>query len=200
MKIYIVRSDPQIERMFSAMGFTPVDSLSEAEMVYFTGGSDISPYLYQEPKHPFTKVDSERDRVECAFYENARERNLPMVGICRGGQFLNVMNGGKLWQHVTKHTKPHMLTDLRTKKEYFVSSTHHQMMIPAVEALIVATAKVEDCRVFDHANNLVDYDTEEIEAVWYPNTKCLCFQPHPELDLPAATKEYFHSLLTYFFR
>ena len=111
-----------------------------------------------------------------------------MAGICRGAQFLNVMNGGKMWQHVTGHavSKGHIATDLVSGEEVLVTSTHHQMMIPSAHGKVLAVANV--------AGHKYSYDkgeeggvTPDIEVVFYEDTKSLCFQPHPEyvgLDHP----------------
>jgi len=66
--------------------------------VVFTGGADVSPFMYGEKKLSVTCNDEHRDEQEKLFFE--RYTKVPKVGICRGGQFLNVMNGGKMWQHV----------------------------------------------------------------------------------------------------
>lgn len=70
------------------------------------GGSDIDPALYGAIKHERTVIGPpERDRVEkelvCAFVERA----LPIFGVCRGAQMLNVALGGTLIQHLPDITK-----------------------------------------------------------------------------------------------
>lgn len=97
------------------------------------------------------------------------------------GQFLNVMSGGRMYQHVEKHTRSHSMTDVRTGETIYVSSTHHQMMMPSNKATIIATAALGGLREwYDGEVFHKDVSNEDIEVVWYADTKCLCFQPHPE--------------------
>lgn len=65
------------------------------------GGEDVNPDLYGEPPHPaLGAVDADRDRFELALIEQALASGLPMLGICRGLQVLNVACGGTLIQDI----------------------------------------------------------------------------------------------------
>jgi putative glutamine amidotransferase len=65
------------------------------------GGSDIDPGSYGERRHRCTKnTRPERDRAEIALTLEALQRDLPLLGICRGMQLLNVALGGTLVQHL----------------------------------------------------------------------------------------------------
>lgn len=67
-----------------------------------TGGSDLSPESYGEaPRDPSWEGDRRRDLYELALVHAARERGLPILGICRGCQLLNVAFGGTLWQDIS---------------------------------------------------------------------------------------------------
>ncbi|MGM0421081.1 MAG: gamma-glutamyl-gamma-aminobutyrate hydrolase family protein [Bacillota bacterium] len=64
-----------------------------------SGGQDISPELYREkPIKELTQVDLERDKWEIGLFTAAYEANLPILGICRGMQLINVALGGSLYQ------------------------------------------------------------------------------------------------------
>ena len=66
-----------------------------------TGGRDVDPATYGQAPHPTTdEPASDRDAWEFALLERALERGLPVLGICRGAQVLNVALGGTLHQHL----------------------------------------------------------------------------------------------------
>lgn len=66
-----------------------------------TGGPDVNPALYGAQPHPETRADApERDRWEAALLRAALAARLPLLGICRGMQLLNVVCGGSLVQHL----------------------------------------------------------------------------------------------------
>ena len=69
-----------------------------------TGGADIDPAFYGQQAHAET-VDTvpERDAFEIALVRAAIERDLPVLGICRGMQLINVARGGTLLQHLPEH-------------------------------------------------------------------------------------------------
>ncbi len=73
-----------------------------------SGGEDIAPSLYGEEPHPaLGEVDAGRDMFELALFAMARQRGLPVLGICRGFQLVNVGLGGTLWQDLpSEHPGP----------------------------------------------------------------------------------------------
>jgi putative glutamine amidotransferase len=69
--------------------------------VVFAGGADLDPALYGERAHPETTgLRPERDAAELPLMRAALDRDLPMLGICRGMQLLTVVSGGSLVQHL----------------------------------------------------------------------------------------------------
>jgi putative glutamine amidotransferase len=78
------------------------DSYAEsADGVLFTGGVDIDPVNFgRQPEPGLGRVDPQRDAFELALYRAARTRGLPILGICRGIQLINVAEGGTLHQHL----------------------------------------------------------------------------------------------------
>jgi putative glutamine amidotransferase len=85
----------------------PVDAdiadrlLDGLDGLVLTGGRDVDPASYGQPPHPTTDEPArERDAWEFALVLRALERGLPVLGICRGAQVLNVALGGTLHQHL----------------------------------------------------------------------------------------------------
>lgn len=65
------------------------------------GGTDVDPARYREARQSETdSSDDARDALECALIEDALERDIPLLAICRGVQILNVQQGGTLVQHL----------------------------------------------------------------------------------------------------
>jgi putative glutamine amidotransferase len=65
------------------------------------GGADIDPGAYSAARHAETTgTVPERDTFEIALARRALERDLPLLGICRGMQLMNVARGGTLLQHL----------------------------------------------------------------------------------------------------
>ncbi len=188
LSVFIVQTDPYYTTMFKNRGWEVVNNINDADLVQFTGGSDVSPSMYKEARHPATQSNPERDKKEALIFEQAKELAIPMAGICRGGQFLNVMNNGKMWQDVNHHGSPHPAVIVGFNKTIEVSSTHHQMMKPDhfTDSIILLTANESTKKEYMSANHVVsrlvtkDYPEDDVEAVYYPRSNALCFQPHPE--------------------
>ena len=80
----------------------PGEVLDLLDALVVTGGAgDLDPALYGEQRHPETgPVQEERDAYELALVRGALEREMPVLGICRGMQILNVAYGGTIEQHL----------------------------------------------------------------------------------------------------
>jgi putative glutamine amidotransferase len=85
---------PEVER---AAAFAAMDGL------LLTGGADLDPTHYGEPNDGSHGMEPERDVLELAAWTAAQARWVPVLGICRGFQAMNVFAGGKLLQHVDGH-------------------------------------------------------------------------------------------------
>lgn len=72
--------------------------LPDFDGVVITGGHDVEPVLYAAEPEVDPNYDSARDALETAVIETALQRDLPLLGICRGAQLLNVCRGGTLFQ------------------------------------------------------------------------------------------------------
>lgn len=88
------------------------DIFARLDGVFLTGGVDVDPSRYGEPKHPLCgTTDPDRDAVELMLLEYAMANGLPVLAVCRGIQILNVARGGTLYQDVTAQVPAAMKHD-----------------------------------------------------------------------------------------
>lgn len=79
----------------------PAAIISRLDGLLLAGGIDVAPATYGAEPHPKSDAGSAvRDAGEIALYQCALERDLPVLGICRGLQVMNVAAGGTLVQHL----------------------------------------------------------------------------------------------------
>lgn len=211
-----------VQGIFRNHGYDIVETIGNADVVVWTGGEDIDPSIYSHRKLPKTYSNPMRDAADVSLY-NMTEIGQLKVGICRGGQLLNCLNGGVLWQHVDKHGGCyHVVKDVVTGGTHTINSLHHQQMLPPPDqkhgAEVVAftrQSKFKEMgphtegwglgRKWDAAINGKDvgaalaqdqkmWDDVDIEVIWYPHTKSLCFQAHPEMG-HRETTDYFFDLV-----
>ncbi len=125
------------------------DLLDSLGGILFSGGEDIHPKRYGE------EVDSEcgeivesRDNFELSLYMEAIKINIPILGICRGLQLINVAAGGTLYQHINGHSKG-IRHDVSIKKDSLLfeifgfetintNSYHHQAIRKTAPPMIAA--------------------------------------------------------------
>jgi putative glutamine amidotransferase len=90
-----------------------INLLARIDGLMLPGGPDIAPWLYgQEPSAHLGAVVPELDTLELEFAHAARSRHLPILGICRGQQLINVALGGTLHQDVADVAHPQWDEDL----------------------------------------------------------------------------------------
>jgi putative glutamine amidotransferase len=80
--------------------------LGSMDGLLLPGGADLDPRLYGEAPHPSVAVEGARDDLELAAWSEARARQVPIFGVCRGFQAINVFSGGTLLQHLEGHDSP----------------------------------------------------------------------------------------------
>ena len=97
-------------RAVVAAGAEPVDLVPGTKMLpdldglLLPGGWDVDPSFYGERRdEKVGETDKELDETELSMFRQARERHLPVLGICRGQQVINVAMGGSLVQHLEGH-------------------------------------------------------------------------------------------------
>lgn len=176
-------------------GIEPVENVVNLDGVcglLLAGGNDIEPVRYGETPQGAEEPDPDRDKLEIALVREALARDLPVLGICRGLQLLNVALGGTLVQHIEDHKRPkqrevHHITIAPGSRlaailgvdDYVVNSRHHQAVDKVAEgAAVVATAPG------DHV----------IEALELPEKRfVLAVQWHPEARTDGPDGKLFHA-------
>jgi anthranilate synthase component 2/putative glutamine amidotransferase len=82
-------------------GASSADVVARLDGLVLAGGADVDPARYGQPAGEHTTVlRPERDEAELALLTAARDRDLPLLAVCRGMQLLNVLLGGDLVQHL----------------------------------------------------------------------------------------------------
>jgi len=103
--------------------------------ILFAGGNDLDPELYGQQPYAETKdLTPTRDIVELWYMRTALADGKPILGICRGMQLLNVVQGGTLYQHIAKDMPEASNHDISNEKK---SITHiaHQLHVDKTSRL-----------------------------------------------------------------
>lgn len=198
LSVVFDKSNTLIENLLSTkydLSILNFDSLQKyPDLVIFTGGADVNPDLYNENLGKYTRIDADLDAKCKKLYNNLRGRT-KFLGICRGSQFLTVMSGGSLIQHVNGHTKEHDMTIGEDNKIIQVTSTHHQMLYPYTldddQFNLLGWSTYFNSDTYLNGKN-EEYNLTkkflEPEIVYYKNTNSLAIQGHPEFE--SASKDF----------
>ncbi len=133
------------------------DYLSEIDALLLPGGGDINPALFFEKRHPAVdRVSRSRDALEIWLCQDALKTDMPVLGVCRGIQIMNVAMRGSLYQDIPLHkVEPgDVIHDIKIEADSLlsqitgdhivkVSSRHHQSLKVIGEGFVV-TAQSED--------------------------------------------------------
>lgn len=159
--------------------------LDKLDGIIFTGGPDIDPtFMDEEPIPELGRTDRYRDSFEIALAKGAVTRNMPILGICRGAELINIALGGTIYQdlgvqYAGKLIKHHQAApgDLPTHhvevfdsflrssvgSNPFVNSRHHQA-IKEVAPNLKVVAKAPDGVI-----EAIENKDASIQAVqWHP--------------------------------
>jgi putative glutamine amidotransferase len=162
--------------------------LDRVDGLVFSGGPDLDPAVYGQASHPALGPDVDRvsDEYELALLRGAADRDLPVLGICRGMQALNVSRGGTLCQHLPDVTALGHLQE----HEPFVPA-HHVVVSPGSLLSRLADATALPVNSLHHqAADTIGAGLEvcarapdgTVEALWDPAARfCLGVQWHAEL-------------------
>ncbi len=169
----------------------PDDALDLLDGLMLAGGADIDPDFYGDPRHELTVgTTPARDSFEIALVRRALERDLPVLGICRGMQLLNVARGGTLIQDLPERFGH---TEHRRVKGSFDGSDHLVRLAPGSLAARAAGEELHPTKSHHHqgvdriGDGLMVSGWSELddlpEAIEDPTRRfVLGVQWHPEAD------------------
>lgn len=184
-KVFVVYGS---EHDSSWTGLTYTKDFNAADAVLFTGGSDINPKYYGDKMGKNTYCNDSRDSLEFEYLNKAIKAGKYLIGICRGHQWLGIMAGTKLIQHVSGHQGGHAVVFnngdiLRTV------SIHHQMVNPFTldkkdYELIAWSTKNQSTTYLDGNNEEIKLpeDFKETEVIYFNKIKAFGVQGHPEMS------------------
>lgn len=165
-------------------------NMTDADLVLFTGGEDVTPSLYNKRPHHTTGNSRARDAQEVSEFRAALELKKPMLGICRGAQFLCVMAGGQLVQHQQHPFIHYVTTD--DGRVITVTSTHHQRQyiqnLSSDKVKLLAWAEHLSPFAFGESDQDKLDEDKEVEIAFYPEIHALGIQSHPEYVYPCKEK------------
>jgi putative glutamine amidotransferase len=168
----------------------PADFLDRIDALMLSGGIDVDPTVYATEARPETAAtDPERDRFEIALAQSAIERRMPVLGICRGMEILNVARGGTLIQHL-----PDVVGSERHRESVGVFGVHEVRL--ASGSLAASAIGAERATVRSHHHQGVDelgegfvasgwsVEDDVVEAIELSDNRfCLGVLWHPEEDV-----------------
>lgn len=176
------------------------------DALILTGGHDVDPELYgEEPHRNLTVTFPKRDAFDLALYAAAIEKGIPVLGVCRGLQVINVYHGGSLYQDLPTQYDAELL--LHVQQAPFETAVH-SISIESDSRLfdaLGAHARVNtlhhqaikqlgnDLRAVAHSQ---DGLVEAIESA-DPSIDMIALQWHPEIlaTIDAANKSLFEDLV-----
>jgi len=159
------------------------EEMPNLDLVMFTGGADVNPVRYGGVHTNVSFITPERDEIEEVVFNLCLKHGVKMTGICRGFQFLNVMCGGKMYQHINNHGGVyHEVLYPTTGKISRVTSTHHQLVMLPDNAIPVAWAyPINMSNIYIGPNAQVVEDPDhEMESAIFPEYNTFGVQFHPE--------------------
>jgi len=171
--------------------------IDKIDALIMTGGIDVNPFLYNEEPTKETEVPfTKRDTFDFILIEAALEKNIPILGICRGMQIMNVYFGGSLHQDIkyygetniqhvqrSNHHEPIHFVDIKKGsilstligEKQKVNSVHHQCINKLGAGLVASAVSSSDKIIEAYESN--------------GKNKVLGIQWHPEMMFAQGNQE-----------
>lgn len=185
---------------------SPDEFLRRAHGLVLAGGEDISPSLYGESERAdveYMAIDPARDAMELALTRAALDADMPIYGICRGMQMLNVAMGGRLAHHVENH-------DVIGPADNWKASYHRIYISPGSKlAAVVGSGGFvrvnslhhqgvreahKSPRLLASAYSLEDGVIEALESPSHRWAIAVQFHPERRMEIPPHFERLFQSL------
>ncbi len=162
--------------------------IASADGLLLSGGADFDPHLYNQAPHPeLGMVGESRDLFEIAAYHAAKEKGIPILGICRGIQAINVAEGGSLHQHIPalEHIHQHRQQTIDGSLFHKVTLEPSSALAQAFAASSIRTNSYHHQAIKDLAADfkiVAKTDDGIIEAIEHSSAPILGVQWHPEMS------------------
>jgi putative glutamine amidotransferase len=134
-------ADPNVECIDLSIVPLPraLEVLERCSGLVLTGGPDVHPERYGKAEElPRCSVEAARDEFESALYDKAKELSLPIIGVCRGAQLVNVLEGGSLIVDIP--------TDIRDAQHHIgenFSDTLHDISVESGSLLMKISGELD---------------------------------------------------------
>ncbi|MFI3250735.1 MAG: gamma-glutamyl-gamma-aminobutyrate hydrolase family protein [Eubacteriales bacterium] len=174
--------------------------LSRLDGLLIPGGPDVAPLLYgEEPLKDIGATCQEHDLFEISMVKEARDLGMPILGICRGLQVINVAFGGTLWQHIPAApgtpichvqdllkrgelthtvtvTPESSLAKVLGKTSTLVNTYHHQAAKDVAPGFKACAHSKEDGII-----EAIESEDGILAVQWHPENLSLCYEDHAKL-------------------
>ena len=118
-------------------------ALQSMDGLLMSGGADVNPSRYGQPVDGSRGIEADRDELESTAWAVATSRQVPVLGICRGIQAINVFSGGSILQHVEGHAGPTWSTG--------PAATHPVRLVPGTRlATLLGNADTLEVNAYHH--------------------------------------------------
>jgi len=171
--------------------------VADLDGLILSGGGDINPlYLSEEPVPQLQDVDTFRDEYDLILLRLATNRQIPIMGICRGHQILNVAFGGGVYQDIHSQSNHPLLKHSQTQSRELPS---HTVRLEQIQSRLRSLLKEDTIYVNSfHHQAIKEPATEFIataiapdginEAMEHPEKDIFSVQWHPEAMAPEGDK------------
>jgi putative glutamine amidotransferase len=164
-------------------------ALATMDGLVISGGADIDPGLYHAPMAGARSIDHGRDQLDLDAFRAADDRSLPVLGVCRGLQAINVFSGGSLLQHLDGHeSRPYPAVPAVQHPIRIAGGTRLASIVGGADVLLVNTYHHQGVTADRLAPGLIasargaDPASELVEALESraPDRCLVALQCHPE--------------------